>query len=569
MGLINSALQVGRSALLAYQSALEVVGNNVSNAGSTTYTRQTPVLSPTTGIPLPEGFIPGGGVALTALQRNVDNSLENRIRFAMGDQADALAQQQTLGRIEGVMNELSDIDLSTLLQEFFNAFSSLQSQPQDIGVRTLVLSAGDSLAREIQRQRIDILSMRDELNRDLASMAEVADKLVNDIADLNVRITATEASGRGGANSLRDQRDGLLRQLGQMMQIEVREQPDGGVNVYVGNEQLLQGGLTRGITSTLDTVNGEPKTGIRFADNNGPITLRGGQMAGMVAARDTHVLGQVDALNSLASALITEVNRVHAQGQGLEGYTDVTGSYGVDDSTAALNSAQAGLSLTPQNGSFLLTVTDKNSGTSITSVIKVDLDGIGAEETLDSLAAQINATAANVTAAVTADGRLQLTAANGFEFSFAQDSSNVLASLGVNGFFTGSNAEDLAVNDVLISNPNMLAAATQRAPGDGSNAAAIAALGSNPVTGLGNRSLTEFYNGIAADVANRGHAAQSGVQAADAVAASLNAQRESVSGVSLDEETVSMMKLERAFQGAARFTSVVDQLIQEMLSIVG
>src|ERR1051325_7492177 len=106
MGLIGSALQIGKSALLAYQSALQVVGNNVSNAGSTSYTRQTPVLTPTTGVNLPEGFTPGG-VALSALQRNVDDSLENRIRIALGDQSGTQVQQDTLGRIEGVLNELS------------------------------------------------------------------------------------------------------------------------------------------------------------------------------------------------------------------------------------------------------------------------------------------------------------------------------------------------------------------------------------------------------------------------------------------------------------------------------
>ena len=59
-----------------------------------------------------------------------------------------------------------------------------------------------------------------------------------------------------------------------------------------------------------------------------------------------------------------------------------------------------------------------------------------------------------------------------------------------------------------------------------------------------------------------------GVQAADSIALALQAQAESISGVSLDEETVSMLRLERAFQGAARYTSVVDQMMQEMLALV-
>ena len=77
MGLINSALLIDRSALLSYQSALQVVGNNVSNAGNPDYTRQTAILRPQVGVELPGGLIPGGGVALTDLQRNIDESVEN------------------------------------------------------------------------------------------------------------------------------------------------------------------------------------------------------------------------------------------------------------------------------------------------------------------------------------------------------------------------------------------------------------------------------------------------------------------------------------------------------------
>src|SRR5512137_2319347 len=127
MGLVNGALQIGKTALLAYQSALQVTGNNVANAGSDVYTRQTPVLRPVLGGTIPEGFMPGGGVALGELKRNVDESLMNRLRSAMGDQAMVLAQQQNIGQIESSMNELGDVNLSQQIQAFFNAFSSLQN----------------------------------------------------------------------------------------------------------------------------------------------------------------------------------------------------------------------------------------------------------------------------------------------------------------------------------------------------------------------------------------------------------------------------------------------------------
>ncbi len=569
MGLVNGALQIGRSALLAYQSALQVVGQNVSNAGTDTYARQTPLLTPYTGVVLPEGFMPGGGVALSALRRNVDASLEGRLRVALGDQADALAQQKSLGRIEAVLNELSDGDLSSLMQQFFNSFGTLQNMPHDPGARGMVITAGQSLVGEIQRQRVEVLALRDELNSDMQSGVQRANQLASEIADLNRRITGVESPGTGAAAALRDRRDALLRELGQIVEIQVREQPDNGVNVYLGNELFISSGFSRGLTTALETVNQEPRRVVRFADNNREVNLTGGELAGIAAARDVHVLGHVNALNGLAQALINEVNKVHSSGQGLQGVESVTGAFDVFRPDVALNGSSTGLQLTPRNGSFIIYLTNKQTSppTRAASTISVDLSGSGAGETLNSLAAKINGVD-NVSAEVTPDNRLKLTAAAGFEITFGEDSSNVLAALGINAFFTGTNAQDLAVNPLLASNQNLLAAATMHAEGDGSNAGRLAALATESLSGLSGQSLGSFYRAIASDVAVRSGAASAGVRSADAITAALTSQREAISGVSLDEETISMLRFERAFSAAARYTTVVDQLMQEMLAIV-
>lgn len=568
MGLINGALQIGRSALMAYQSALQVVGNNISNVGTDGYTRQTPVLTPVEGAVLPEGFQAGGGVALTGLRRNVDETLEARYRVALGDAAGSLVQQQTLGRIESVMNELTDTDLSSILQSFFNSFSDLQNNPHDTATRGMVITQGSTLANEIQRQRTDVLALRNELNDDLEASAQQADQIATQVADLNVRIAKLESTGEGGANALRDQRDGLLRDLGELVRIEVREQPDGGVNVYVGNELLVQGGLSRGLTTTLDTTSGYPQVVVRFKDNNTPIMMRGGKMAGLVEARDTHLMGQIEQLDNLARALIQEVNKVHASGQGLEGFTDITGVFDVQDPDAALNSGQANLDLKPKNGSFKVIVVDQATGLSQTSLITVDLDGAGTDESLNSLVVQINGKIQNAQAIATGDNRLRFKAGDGFEIRFAEDTSNTLAALGVNTFFSGTDSQDLAVNPLMANNPRYLAAATSGNTGDGTNAASIAALGDTALEGLDGRSVSDFYNAIVANVAVKGAAASASVEATNAINTSLSAQRESISGVSLDEETISLLRMERSFQGAARYTTTVDQLLQEMLALV-
>ena len=84
MGLLNSALHIGRTALLGYSGALQVIGNNISSAGTDNYTRLTPQLSPLQGDTLAGNIKPGAGVALSGIQRNIDEALEGRVRLAIG-----------------------------------------------------------------------------------------------------------------------------------------------------------------------------------------------------------------------------------------------------------------------------------------------------------------------------------------------------------------------------------------------------------------------------------------------------------------------------------------------------
>lgn len=569
MSLVNSALTIGRSALLAYQSALQVVGNNVSNAGTDGYTRQSAVLTPQTGVNLAPGMIPGAGVALTSLRRNIDESIEHRIRVALGDQAGVLAEREALGRIEAVMNELSDADFSTLLQEFFNAFNSLQNQPHDSTSRNQVLIAGDAMARELHRQRADMLSLREELNQSIIDATTRANELLGEVASLNQKITALEGPG-GGANALRDQRDLALRELSELVQVQIRQQPNGGVNVYIGNDLAVQDGFSRGLTTALDVVNGLPKAEVRYADTNSEVDLRGGRIEGLIAGRDTHAQGHIDAIDAFAGALIREVNKRHADGQGLTGLSSITSANVLSATDAALNSTDAGLPFAPENGSFQITVwDDADPPEGITTTIQVDLDGANNDDTtLESLVADINGRVEGVTASITADNRLQIVADSGQTFTFGDDSSGVLGAMGVNSFFTGSSTQDIAINAALVNDPRLVAAATGFAPGDGLNAQRLGALESDKLASLQDRSLTEVFNNIVSNVAVRGAAANSTVQATESISLALNAQRESVSGVSLDEETVSLLRLERSFQGAARYTATVDRLLQEMLALV-
>jgi flagellar hook-associated protein 1 FlgK len=575
MGLVTSGLTAGRNALLSYQGALQVVGNNVANAGNVDYTRQSVELSAVNGTKIGPGLRPGAGVAITGLKRHVDEALENRLRASTGDLQSAIAQRQGISQIEVYFNDLTGSGISSQITDFFTSLSDVQNAPDDLAIRAVAIANGEALARTLRSTRTNIIETSLNLNDEIRRVVADADRVAAEIAGLNTQIVSVEAGGTGQANALRDRRDALIRDLSEVFDVQVREQASGAVNVYVGSEPLIQHGASRGLTTENELDGSFERVTVRFADTNATINVAGGVIEGIIKARDEQALAQVTKLDQLAAGIIAEVNAVHADGQGLRAFTSVVASNVVDDPAAPLNSLDAGLQNLPQNGSFFISVTDEATGSPVSYRIEVDLDGQGVDTTLEDIVTAINTDVAGVNASITPDHRLSLTADAGFAFtfgndgdSFRADSSKLLAALGINTFFEGSGADDIAVREVLRSDSGFLAAATVNHVGDGNNAGRLSALTNQASDALNGATIFEFYNGIANSVAADGAAVQNTMEAADVITSSLEEQRQSVSGVSLDEEAIGLLKYERAFQGAARYVSTIDSMLQELLGLI-
>ena len=121
---------------------------------------------------------------------------------------------------------------------------------------------------------------------------------------------------------------------------------------------------------------------------------------------------------------------------------------------------------------------------------------------------------------------------------------------------------------MIRSEPMVLASAASFLSGDGSVAFRIAELDNLPSNRLGEVSLLEFYNALSTTVAVTASNLDNQLDAARAVNLSLQAQRERISGVNLDEEAISMIKFQRAFESASRFVRVVDDMISELISLI-
>lgn len=576
MGLLNSALQIGRSAILTYEGALHAVGNNISGAGNPDFTRQSPELASLQGPSVGRGLQPGAGVALTDIQRNIDEALEGRLRVAIGAQQSAEARQSAVGQVSGLFDDFSGSGVGARLNDFFHNFDELQNTPEDSAIRDLTVNAGALLAQSLNDLRSGLGQIGESIDGQIADVVKVADAVAQDIARLNQEITTAETGQRGQASALRDQRDALLRELGEFFDVTVREQPNGSLNVYVGSEALVQGNVSRGLVP-VSTTDGEfVRTSVRFADTNQEIHPRGGRIAGLIHSREQDAYGQVAAVDEFAATLITSVNAIHADGQGLTALRSVVGSVDLLETDEPLNAAGSGMPFPVNSGSFFVSVIDDATGTPVAYRIDVDLSGGDADTTLESLAEALTEQVDGLTATVTTDKRLALTADAGVSFVFGfdgqnarSDTSGVLSALGINTFFSGTDATNVAVNPTILQDPTLLAAAAQNLTGDGAIAGRIADLDTVSVTSIAQTTLPDLYESIANGVAVSGASANGDLLATETVLLSLQAQRESVSGVNLDEEAISLVKFEQAFQGAARFVSAVDDMITQLLTLLG
>ena len=283
---LTSALQIGRSALAVSQAALQVAGNNMANAGTVGFHRQTVHLSPLRGEILGRNSQTGNGVQLTAIRREIDVALQSRYRNAVSQQNRDLIDQRFLTAIETLQNELSDNDVSSALSAFFNSFSELANNPEDNAVRNVVIQQGGSLASRIASLRRDYATTLTEVDRSLEATITKANDILDQIALVNAQITQSEGASGGQANALRDQRDLLVDELSQYLEVSTIEQSNGGVDILVNSTPILLGGVSRGIELRTTTTSGETDVSIRLASDGTELKINSGTIGGLMRQRE-------------------------------------------------------------------------------------------------------------------------------------------------------------------------------------------------------------------------------------------------------------------------------------------
>ncbi len=562
---LNGTLATAASSLNLFSLGIQVSGNNIANANTPGYVRSHLEIASSPPYRLGNLLI-GTGAYAAGIHQDVDQHLDSRIQAANGDVFLSNALGDAYKQLEDALQSLGDNNLSANIGQFVGSLQAVVNQPENTALRAVTIDQAQSFADNIRLLRMRIGQLQEAQTQKITDTVEQANQLIDTIQKLNPQISEIEANGLAAndAGALRSQRSEALNQLSQLISIRTQERPDGGVEVFSGPDYLILGGSSQKLEAVPVTANGVSTLRVQTSATHAQLNGSGGQLSGLIEGHDTVIQGFSDQLDQFTATVISELNRIHASGEGTKGFTSVTGANAVADSSAALNAA--GLAFSPQNGSFNIKVRSLGTGLTQISNITVNLDGIAADTSLTSLQTALNAVG-QVTATITANGTLQLTAAPGYEIRFGDDTSGTLAALGINTLFTGSDAADIQVNSVLKNDAGFLATGQGGGPSDNRNAVQLASAFDVSVGSLNNLTISQFWNQVTAGV-GESKAAQDAVgEGLQGFRDALTTQQAQLTGVNLDEELIRILQFQHSYQAAARIVSTVELLMNTLLQI--
>ncbi|MEW5978201.1 MAG: flagellar hook-associated protein FlgK [Acidobacteriota bacterium] len=468
MATLFGSLEIGRKSLNASQLALEVAGNNIANINTPGYSRQRAVLQPSLPLATGAGLI-GTGVDVTSIQGVRDRFIEARLSGVLQSHA---RQEEIVGYLSQV-ESVFDIHASGLqdsIANFFNSFSSLSQNPESVPYRGNVILAAQNLVSQFQASSQQLTTIQRNLDQAVTSAVHEINRLAAGIASLNQQIFSLELGG-AEANSLRDERQELLNELSEWVDIRYYEDESGSVSVSVaaGTIPLVSSVISQPLnTNTVDPAS--QLVQVRSATAVLDTRIEGGKLAGFLEVRDRLIPRYLAQLDELASAVITEVNALHTSG--------------------------------------------------------LDLD--------------LNA---------------------GINF-FDPDPAPVSGA-----------AARIALNPAIASNPRLIAAAGGSAAGTGNNETALKLAGLASARVLGGvpptQTLADALGALQFGIGNDQQDAKQRLNTQSSLLTQLRNQRDSISGVSLDEEAIDLVRFQRAFQAASRYISLIDSLTEELMQTLG
>jgi len=626
-----SFYSVGLSALNAAQLGLTTTGQNISNANTVGYHRETAIQATNVSVQTGSGFV-GQGVNVSTITRMYSQFLDTQVQQAQAQSSSLNAYQTQISQIDNLLADPS-AGLSPSLQGFFTAVSNVASNPQLVSARQSMLSAGNSLAASFQNLGQQFTDIRNGLNTQITQSVNSINSYAQQLSSINSQIVSLSGTPTQLPNDLLDARDNIISQLNQLVKTTVLPQGNGAYNVFIGNGQPLVVGQQ---TFNLSAVpSPEDPSNVAVGYQSGSTTtvlpngsLSGGSLGGLLDFRTNTLDTAQNALGQVATVLAQTFNAQHALGQ------DLNGALG----QAFFAQPQPNVVASQNNtGTGVLTGTIGNAASLTTSDYRIQVTGANTYQITDS--------ATNTTSTVNSYAALQ-SAIPGVTLSLAgapavgdvfvvQPTRMGAQNIAVSSTMTASSiaaASPVVVNSASsntgtaqVTNsgitstplPTLPIALTYNSatnkfsygagptlvtysPGvamtiagnvqvtmtgtpangdvfniqpnsggvsDNRNALLLAKLQTANTVAGGTASYQGAYSQLVSQVGSKAAEIQSTAQAQTSVLAQAQSAQQSLSGVNLDEEAANLMRYQQAYQAAGKMMQIASTLFNTLLQL--
>ena len=554
---LGSVLNTAKQAILTNLTAINITGSNIANVNTPGYTRLNPVFNSV-------GTNNSGfgqeqmGVEISDIQRVYDKYLEDQIVTQQAAVGSATARNDLLTQIEGVLNESAGNGVNDALSRFWSAWDNLSANPSGEAERSEIVSAARNLTYVFNQRAEELFTLQQNIDETIAGDVEKLNGYLSDMSALNTEIVRIESSG-GSASALRDTRATLLSQISSTIDINYVEHSDGSLYIYLpeNGKTLVEGSNNWQLTVQPNSSNSNLYDIVFTNDVNNPLNeyIQGGELGGLLEIRDATLPAYIDKLNQTASGIINKVNAQH-----MAGY-DQDGNIGLlfFEKTLEARDMEVSSTIVADTRKIAASSTLNADGDNATAITAIKDDKIFAS------LSQILVTVGTGSAVGQINNIGQVFKDTVSDITLVRGATSSAWTVNNNGGYTSLkilSADNQCV--ALDLNDNGSVDITLNLAGNWTTGDTLKfSLSKQDST----TTIGGYYSAFMARVGQDVAGSATALEREQTIAAQNSAQREALSGVSLDEEMLNLIKYQMAYNAASRVTGIVSELMDTLMSI--
>ncbi len=356
---MTALMGIGKSAMFASYAALQTTGNNIANANTVGYSRQSAQLADAKGQFSGSGYF-GKGVNVMTVTRAYDQHLTNHAVATHSVAASDAVRAEKLGQLEEVFaTGTSGIGYSA--GAFVNAFVDLANAPADGSARQVVLSQAQELAARFRSAGEQVAGLQTSVAQDLKAGVASVNAMAKQIGALNREVAALNGTGQP-ANQLLDQRDQLVAEIAKLINVTTVKADDGSVGLFIGGGQNLVLGSDVSTLKAIPDAFDPARLQIALVEGAKERLMpedafAGGTISGLLHFQNSDLVDAKNLLGQMATAISAKVNAQQALGLDLRQPAGSGAPIFAVGTARALganaNTGTAALSITVTNGSQL------------------------------------------------------------------------------------------------------------------------------------------------------------------------------------------------------------------------